>query len=251
VLADGRSLRLSGIQMPRMARGAADAWPFAEAAHARLAALLREGPTLLRHAGPRAAPHADRHVDRHGRVWGFPAAGDGRAVQFHLLEEGLARVETTPDSRACAGMLLAAEQAARAAGRGIWSDPFYAIRDAADAAALERLEGSFQLVEGVVKEAASVRGRLYLNFGADRRTDFTVTVAPAGVKLFQNGIRARLAGDPSMLAGQRVRVRGWIGRFNGPQIAVSHPEQIELLDERNEPARQNPEGEHGSARHGG
>ncbi len=28
-----------------------------------------------------------------------------------------------------------------------------------------------------------------------------------------------------------VRVRGWVKRFNGPLIEVTHPEQIEVIEE--------------------
>ena len=31
------------------------------------------------------------------------------------------------------------------------------------------------------------------------------------------------------LEGKRIRVRGWLRSWNGPQIEASHPEQIELL----------------------
>jgi len=35
--------------------------------------------------------------------------------------------------------------------------------------------------------------------------------------------------DVKGLAGKRVRVRGWIEWRSGPMIAVTHPEQLELL----------------------
>ena len=71
---------------------------------------------------------------------------------------------------------------------------------------------------------AVVRGRGYLNFGADYRTDFTISIAPRDLKRFPaedrllNGYRGRL-----------VRVRGWLEWRNGPMINVTHPEQIEVL----------------------
>ncbi len=74
-------------------------------------------------------------------------------------------------------------------------------------------------------DAAVVRGRVYLNFGADWKTDFTVTVAPRDRRLFDDaGI------DPGAFAGARLRVRGWVKQYNGPMIEVTHPEQIEVLE---------------------
>ena len=85
--------------------------------------------------------------------------------------------------------------------------------------------GSFQLVEGRVLEAAVVRGRAYLNFGADWREDFTVTLAPKVRRRFEaEGI------DPRDYRGTRLRVRGWLKSYNGPMIEVTHPEQIEVLE---------------------
>jgi micrococcal nuclease len=95
------------------------------------------------------------------------------------------------------------------------------VRDPDD---LDDAEDTFQVVEGVVVEAATVRGRIYLNFGRDYRTDFTVVIDEDDLDAFED---AGLA--PETLAGRRIRVRGWIDMYNGPMIAVTHPEQIEVL----------------------
>ena len=111
--------------------------------------------------------------------------------------------------------------AARAARRGIWAHPFYAVRTAAEAA---RHIGGFELVEGRVREVAIVRGRAYLNFGADWREDFTVTLAPAERRRFEAEGFA-----PELYRWRLVRVRGWLKSYNGPMIEATHPEQIEVI----------------------
>ena len=73
--------------------------------------------------------------------------------------------------------------------------------------------------------AAVVRGRGYLNFGTDWKTDFTVVVPPDAVRLFR-----REGVDIPSFQGRTVRVRGWLRWYNGPQMEVTHPEQIEVLD---------------------
>ena len=79
-------------------------------------------------------------------------------------------------------------------------------------------------IEGRVLDAAVVRGRVYLNYGADWRSDFTVTLAPKVRRAFEaEGL------DPEAYEGRTLRVRGWLKSFNGPMIEVTHPEQIELL----------------------
>jgi len=39
--------------------------------------------------------------------------------------------------------------------------------------------------------------------------------------------------DPTSWKGRRVRVRGWLRKYNGPMIDASHPEQIEVLADQN------------------
>ena len=164
-------------------------------------------------------------MDRHGRLLAqlYTAGGDGSElwIQGLLIEAGMARVYSFADNRDLVPEMLASESRARTERRGIWGHPYYAIRDpeAADAHI-----GSFQLVEGRVLEAAVVRGRAYLNFGADWREDFTITLAPDVRRRFEaEGI------DPRDYQAARVRVRGWLKSFNGPMIEVTHPEQIEVL----------------------
>jgi len=216
VLDDGRQVRLVGIQAPKLPLGRTGfrAWPLAEAATGALAALTLGRTVRLAHGGAR--------MDRHGRVLAHLFGPDGAWVQGEMLARGLARVYTFVDNRAAVAPMLARERAARRAGRGIWAMPFYRVRTPETAA---RHVGTFQLVEGRVLDVAIVRGRVYLNFGSDWRTDFTVTLAPRARRMFE------AAGvDPMAYRGRRVRVRGWLTSFNGPMIEATHPEQIEVLD---------------------
>jgi len=219
VLEDGRQVRLVGIQAPKLPLGRAnfETWPLAEEAKAALDALALGRPLRLAYGG--------RRMDRHGRLLAHLYAtedkGAERWIQGALLEQGMARVYSFADNRALVPEMLALETRARAQRRGIWAHPYYAIRDPEAAGAHI---GSFQLVEGRVLEAAVVRGRAYLNFGADWREDFTITLAPEVRRRFEAE-----SIDPRDYQAARVRVRGWLKSFNGPMIEVTHPEQIEVL----------------------
>jgi hypothetical protein len=68
------------------------------------------------------------------------------------------------------------------------------------------------------------RDRAFLNFGPDYKTDFTIAIAKRDFRNFGRGF------DPKRYAGQSVRVRGWVEAINGPNIDVTHPEQIEVLE---------------------
>lgn len=217
VLADGRQVRLVGIQAPKLPLGRPGfkAWPLAEEAKAALAELSMGREVTLGYGG--------RRIDRHGRALAHLFDRSGLWIQGALIDRGMARIYSFSDNRTLVPEMLAREAAARAANRGIWALRAYAVRDAAAVPA--RLSG-FELVEGRVVEAATVRKRTYLNFGADWRSDFTVSLAPKIRKLFEaEGI------DPLSYRGKLIRVRGWLKSYNGPLIEATHPEQIEVIGE--------------------
>ena len=215
VLETGAEVRLTGIQAPKLPLGRPGfrAWPLADAAKAALARLSLGGQATLSYPG--------RRVDRWARLLAHVRVGE-KWLQAEMLRAGLARVYTFRDNRAHADALYAAEAEARRNRRGIWALDWYAVRTADDTVSHI---GTFQLVEGAPVAVAIVRGRAYLNYGADWRTDFTVSVSPADMKLFR-----RAGIDIKNFEGRRLRVRGWITERNGPMINVTHPEQIERLD---------------------
>lgn len=216
VLQDGREVRLVGLQAPKLALGRRNFEDWPKAADSRLALLALVGDKDVR------LSYGGRRQDRYGRLLAHLHLADGRWVQGAMITQGMARVYSFPDNRACVRELLRLETRARATQTAIWSDPYYSVRTAEAPQQLLTFVDSFQLVEGTVQRAALVRGRLYLNFGADWRTDFTVTVAPSNARQFSQDMEA--------YRGARVRVRGWIKSYNGPEIVVTHPEQIEFLD---------------------
>ena len=220
VLDDGTEVRLVGLQAPKLALGRRGfvEWPLADDSRDRLAGMVLGRQVSLAYGG--------RRIDRHGRVLAHLVRDDGLWVQAAMLEVGMARVYSFEDNRAGVAELLAAERLGRAAGRGIWAHPFYAIRSVEETAdGTDGLLDTFQIVEGVVLDAAEVRRRVYLNFGTDWRDDFTVSIAPEHVRAFRaSGL------EPLDLPGRRIRVRGWLHERNGPMIDATHPEQIEVLE---------------------
>jgi endonuclease YncB( thermonuclease family) len=216
-LADGREVRLVGLQAPKLPLGRKNfpTWPLAGQARRALVELVDGRELRLRYGG--------REVDRHGRALAhlYDEARD-LWVQGRLLRQGWARVYTFPDNRALVPQMLAAEREARAAGSGIWRHPFYAIRTPES---VGRDVNTFQVVEGCAVDVAEVGSRLYVNFGADWRTDFTVSV--------DDRDRRRHGGFDWLVDAVPppcLRVRGWVKPRNGPMIEVTHPEQIEPLE---------------------
>ncbi len=215
ILTNGDEVRFVGIQAPKLPLGRKGfrKWPLADEARETLRTLVR-GRTFDVRIG-------ETGMDRHGRVLAHLVSTEGIWLQGEMLRLGMARVYSFPDNTALVGEMLRIERRARAARFGIWSHPFYAIRSPDE---LGGLIGTFQIVEGSVQEAADARGTIYLNFGEDWRTDFTVAIDRRARSRFTDP-------DPIDLEGKHIRVRGWIRSRNGPLIQVTHPEQIEITEE--------------------
>jgi hypothetical protein len=200
-LEDGRTVRLAGIEL-----GA----PL-ELAAGTTVTLKRLG------AG----------TDRYGRLQAHVFADDNGSEQWlqaDLLARGLARVARVGDP-ACAKLLLAKENSARAARLGLWAKPVYVIGKAEDPAGLLESRGRFALVEGTVVSVRESGGTIYVNFGRRWSEDFTVTIAKRNERAF-----AAAGLVPKSLSGQRVRIRGWIEERGGPWVEAARPEQIEVLN---------------------
>jgi micrococcal nuclease len=220
-LSDGRVVRLIGAKAPSAPLGwrGDDPWPLVEDSKQALDKLASGKEVELKYGG--------RRTDRYGRALAqvfVTSGGKQMWLQEELVAQGLARVYSFPDNRACVAELLARESEARAKRLGVWDSSAYRIQSAGDVKRLDRLTQSYQLVEGTVAKVGEGAGRLYLNFADDWRSDFTISIERKDVSAFTAaGI------NPKALAGKRLRVLGWVEWRNGPMIAATHAEQLELL----------------------
>lgn len=211
VAADGETmtLRLAGIELPRGGTpGHALAMQFIDSE------LEGRPVTLLSGGGER--------FDRFGNRLGDLDLG-GQTLAEQLVREGFAIAYSWPDTREAAARLIPLEAEAREAGRGLWGADVFRIRTPEPNTLALYLE-TVQIIEGRVISIGDTRERLYLNFGFDYRTDFTVSVNQRDTARFEE------AGlDLRTLEGRIIRVRGWIQAINGPSISIDHPERIEVL----------------------
>jgi micrococcal nuclease len=219
-LGDGRVLTLvwldpprDTLEHPRLAADAREklaAWPENREAAVRA---LAENPT---------ASAACRRGSLPRRWVRFPA------------RSGSPRRFSMPASRATAPMppripaassFLAAEAEARTAQIGLWADPAYAVLPASDQAAFATPRTGVVLVEGTPTSLGETATRFYLSFGARRGSDFAITLPKRGANgLEKAGIKVQ------DLVGRRLRVRGLLDATFGPQIELTDPDGLELLD---------------------
>jgi len=219
VRVEGREgeVRLTGIQLPSLAAGPQrQAAKIETDARAHLASLFA-GHQISVRALPVAA-------DRNGRALAHLIREDGLWIEAEMIRAGMARVMVTPDTAVFAADLLAMEAEAREAGRGLWSHSAFTLRTPADQRLADDI-GTYQVVEGAIVRATRRNDVIYLNFGDDYRTDFTATIPREAWPLFADAKR-----NPAGLDGRKVRVRGWITRYNGPALELTHPAALEMLD---------------------
>lgn len=246
ILEDGREMKLIGAKsVPPFRsregddrrRGREDSErraSLADTARDALDAMVAGQTVELRYGGARA--------DRHGRVLAQAyVTRDGERIwlQGAMIGLGHARAYSFADNQACVAALLAREAGARERRLGLWASRSFRIRQADEIDDLLRARQSFQIVEGTVLDVGRGRGRLYLNFGQDWRSDFTVSIPTRQAKRF-----AKAGIDPASMKGARIRVRGWIEPRNGPAIEVTHPAEIEILAPapKQNPASEGPPG---------
>ena len=147
--------------------------------------------------------------------------GTDESAAALLVREGLAFVSPRSDRHEDIKRFLALEAAAIAERRGCWQ-----LKESGPVRVDEtnQLIGRFKVIDGMPRQATVRKGRFYLNFGEDYRTDFTVSARASHYKRWaKNGL------DLATMANMLIRVRGHLVWINGPSIELTHPLQISPL----------------------
>ncbi len=203
----GLRVRLTEIEAPAPGYDGREDEPYAPEARAMLgaAALGREARLwyggLTRDDYGRALAHVIARDETGGDLW----------INGLMVREGAARVRTWPDNARRAVRLLAFEEEARQAKRGLWALDHWRVRGLDDLAAAP----NFAVVEGGVANVTSIPG------------DGIAHLFSGGIK-FEVG--ERLEKGLGVEAGSRLRLRGRIDARDGaPKIRVTHWSQVEVI----------------------
>ncbi|QBR71545.1 hypothetical protein CU048_09955 [Beijerinckiaceae bacterium] len=223
-LVDGRLIKLAGVDPPRPTP---DDPALDTKTRDRLANWLSGHEIRFRAAEP--------NPDRWGRLIAFVfdmepdqiTPGPARmSVGEALLDAGLARYEPGAAARPCRSALLAAENGARAAGLGLWADPYYAVLAASDRQSFAEKAGTSVIVEGKVASVENRGSRAILTFGPRHGWDeFSVKILSRNIKAFDGAGKGL-----SDFIGKTLRVRGLLDTHFGPHIEISNPDEVELIE---------------------
>jgi len=226
VLADGLRVSLSAIQAPKSERiDEFSSWPLANEAGEALRTLTAGKIVKLFYGGDKR----DRYDRAIAQVYTLDAKGNPDIwLQEAMVKAGMARVYSWKGYQQDTEALYQAESEARTAKRGIWNTEntsgFYKIHNP-DPDPLAQYVDTIQVIEGVIVKTADVRRTIYLNFGSDYKTDFTIAIPKKSRRAFKNAPY-----DSLTLTGARVRVRGYVELYGGPIIWLNDPNRLEVLD---------------------
>ncbi|AEF20401.1 thermonuclease family protein [Pseudomonas fulva] len=185
-LADGRSVRLIGINAPELARKGRPAEPFAEAARERLTALVAAN------GGRVGVKVGSERQDRYGRTLAHLYDSAGNNLEAQLLAEGYGQLVAITPNINLVSCQREAERQARSARAGLWAQlrplPARAVRS-----------GGFVLLEGQVQRVERNRGGVWIELG----NSVVLRIAPQVLDTFA-------AADLRNLQGKRIEARGWV-----------------------------------------
>lgn len=218
-LEEGRTIRLAGVESPD-ARGANPG--FMESAAEDLA-LWTSAPLAIAILKPRA----DRWMRHEGRAFLLELAHAPDmlpSLSEAVIDAGYARVDPTTERRPCLDRLYFAEQRARAARRGLWSDPAFEVLDAANPGAFKGRPGSMAIVQGQVASVRRGQGLTFVNMGEGSPTSPALTIGRDALRAME-----REGMKPEALAGRAIRARGVLEMRTGPRLDIAGPGAIELL----------------------
>jgi len=160
-------------------------------------------------------------LDAYGRLLGYCFVGD-TFVNNELIKDGLAVLYTKPPNVKYTKVFIKSQEEARRLHKGLWGS--YKVVSSDDA---YKFTNQIRRVRGRVLNTYKSRKAVYLNFGRDYKTDFTVVIFNDCIKFF----RAKDIEPQVFYKGKEVEVWGRIREYNGPEIIVSVPYQIKVLDE--------------------
>lgn len=190
-LADGRSVRVLGINAPEIAHGSSAAQPLGREARAAAQAFIQR-------AGGRVRLGFERErSDRYGRLLAHVYDANGRNMAVELLKQGMALQISVPPNMAQEQCLLGFERRAQSQGLGVWRNRYWS---ASSAKSLKADDSGFRHLQGRI-----VRVDVNSSVWLELEGNLVVQIAKRDWPLFGYSKQEWLA-----LKGRHVRVRGWV-----------------------------------------
>lgn len=185
-LADGRSVRLIGVNAPELAHHGRSEEPFAVAAQRRLQELVAAND------GEVGLVIGRQGKDKYGRTLAHTYDARGNNLESRLLAEGLGYLVAIAANTDLAACQQAAEREARGAKLGLWKK--------SPVQTAEQLHDSgFAVVRGRVRQVQRNRGGLWIDLDG-----------PLVLRIEARLVRSFDDATLRDLEGRQVEARGWV-----------------------------------------
>lgn len=210
LLADGRRLRLIGINTPELGRDGRRPEPGALAARDRLRQILFASGQQVQLRFDR-----ERH-DRYGRLLAHAFLADGQNLTELLLSGGAGAQLVVPPNTWQADCYRAAADTARSARRGVWALPTHQPRPAES---LDLRTEGFHVISGRVTHVSQSASAVWVNLAGD----FALRIEREDLPQFQSI-------DLDGLAGSDIEAQGWIYARSGQlRMPLRHPAALRIV----------------------
>ncbi|MFJ3051705.1 MULTISPECIES: thermonuclease family protein [Pseudomonas nitroreducens/multiresinivorans group] len=185
-LADGRSVRLIGVNAPELAHHGRSEEPFAVAAQRRLQDLVAAND------GDVGLVTGQQGKDKYGRTLAHAYDARGNNLESRLLAEGLGYLVAIAPNTDLTACQRAAEREARSAKLGLWKkSPVQTAQQVQDS--------GFAVVRGRVEQVQRNRGGLWIELDGP----LVLRIQPRLVRQFDDATLRELK-------GRQIEARGWV-----------------------------------------
>ncbi|RKY35710.1 MAG: nuclease [Candidatus Duberdicusella sinuisediminis] len=221
VLEDRSHLRLIGIDTPELRKKTFKGFVYEPAP------LAEEAKEFTRKLAEGKYARIEFDVDKrdkYGRLLGYCFIKEKEKELFlnkRLLEEGFSVLYTYPPNVKYIEEFVKAQREARQSKKGLWGA--YQVIKPEEA---KNFIGQIRTIRGRVLSTYNSGKAIFLNFGKDYKKDFTAVIFRNSFNYFyQKGITPEV-----FYRGKVVEVTGRIREYNGPEIIVNSPLEIEVIE---------------------
>ena len=206
-IANGKRIRLIGINTPEIGYRGKSSERFAAEAKQAISAMLRSSAYRIK------LQFGQERYDRYGRTLAHVFLADGRNIAEQLLLQGLAVRVAFPPNLWGQDCYHSSERQARRVKKALWRDNITPVGQ------LQPGQRGFQIVRGEVTRIGQSKKSIWLNLG----DHFAVRIARRDLGQFQSV-------DPRQLLHKTLQVRGWIvSKKNKSIMHLRHSSMLEIM----------------------
>lgn len=212
-LADGRKLRLIGINTPERGRDDNADEPFYAEAKKQLQQIIQKNNHQIK-----IVLGEDKH-DRYKRWLAHIFSMDNANITASLLRNGMGFSVSIPPNIQLLNCYKNAEQEAKKYKRGIWG---HSYSHAINVASLKKSARGFHRIKGIVDRIGESRSSFWLNLNSKSKVKFALRILKKDLPYF-----TKL--HPKNLINHQLIASGWIYEIKGEQrMSIHHPASLEI-----------------------